>query len=217
MATKAKGRIAPRMELELLTENFQEQLASGRVCDAIASGITLPSLLSPRGQPTLIDRCVWHIVTISDPKARRLHVQDSRIENSDLANIDLTGSLFERIEITATRLTGVTCTEAQLKSVLFQECKLDFALMRMVRLQNCVFERCNLTDVDFYGADLTGTVFRECDLSRTDISHAKLTGVDIRDCRLDGIRGMPANTDGLIISPDQAALLITLFGVRVEW
>jgi uncharacterized protein YjbI with pentapeptide repeats len=89
--------------------------------------------------------------------------------------------------------------------------------MRMAKLQNCIFEKCNLTDADFYDADLSGTVFRGCDLSRADISHARLAGADIRDCRLDGMRGTPSNMDGLLISPDQAALLITLFGVRVEW
>jgi uncharacterized protein YjbI with pentapeptide repeats len=87
----------------------------------------------------------------------------------------------------------------------------------MARLQQCVFERCNLTDADFYSADLSGTIFRNCDLSRADLSHAKLSGADIRNCRLDGLRGTPATMEGLIISPDQAPLLITLFGVRVEW
>jgi uncharacterized protein YjbI with pentapeptide repeats len=217
MATKSKGRIAPQMEMEALTETFAEQLVSGVVCDAIAFDVSLPSLTSPRGQEVRIDRCVWRAVTISDPKARRLQVQDSRIESSDLANVDLTEGRLERVEITSTRLTGGIFTEAQLRSVLFQECKLDFAVMRMAKMKSCVFERCNLTDVDFYGADLSGTVFRGCDLSRADISHAKLLGADIRDCRLDGIRGVPADTDGLIISPDQAALLITLFGIRVEW
>jgi uncharacterized protein YjbI with pentapeptide repeats len=217
MATKAKGRIAPEIEMELLTESFQEQLASGHACDAIASETTLPSLLSPRGQSLRMDRCIWRSVTVSDPKAQNLRVRDTLIQNCDLANIDLTGSLLERVDIIATRLTGAVCTEAQLKSVLFRECKLDFAVMRMVRLQHCIFEKCNLTDADFYDADLSGSVFRGCDLSRADISHAKLRGADIRDCRLDSIRGMPVDTDGLIISPDQAALLITLFGVRVQW
>jgi uncharacterized protein YjbI with pentapeptide repeats len=144
-------------------------------------------------------------------------MQDTRIENSDLANIVLTGSILERVEIISTRFTGATCAEAQLKSVLFRECKLDFAQLRMSRLQQCVFEKCNLTDADFYGADLSGTIFRDCDLSRADLSHAKLTSADIRGCRLDGLRGTPSTMSSLIISPDQAALLITLFGIRVEW
>lgn len=214
---KSKGRVAPRFDAEPLTETFEEQLGSGVVCDAMASDKTFPSLVSPRGQSVRIDRCVWRSVTISDEKAHRLLLRDSRIENSNLANLDLTESLLERVEIASTRLTGAIFTEAQLKSVLLQECKLDFAVMRMAKMQTCVFERCNLTDADFYGADLSGTVFRACDLSRADLSHAKLSGADIRDCRLDGIRGVPADTDGLIISPDQAALLITLFGIRVEW
>ncbi len=217
MATKIKGRIAPDIDFELLTETFAEQLPTGTVTDATASDIALPPLHSQRGQPIRVDRCVWSSVTLADPKAHGLRMQDARIENSDLANVVLTGSSFERVEITSTRLTGATCTEAQLKSVLFKECKLDLALLRMARLQQCVFEKCILTDADFYGADLSGAIFRDCDMSRADISQAKLAGVDIRGCRLDGLRGTPITMDGLIISPDQAALLITLFGVRVEW
>jgi uncharacterized protein YjbI with pentapeptide repeats len=217
MAGKPKGRIAPRIDDALLTETFAEQLASGSVHDALAVEMALPPLLSQRGQPAFIEGCIWRSVTLSSPKAQRLRLRDARIEQSDLANIDLTGAALERVEILATRLTGATCSEAQSKSVLFQECKVDFALFRMARLEQCVFERCNLAEADFYGANLTGAIFRGCDLSRVDISHATLSGADLRDCRLDGVRGTPEAMDGLIISPDQAALLITLFGVRVQW
>ena len=216
MAAKPKGRIAPRIDEALLTENFSEQLASGSVHDALAAEMALPPLLSPRGQATSIEGCICRSVTLSNPKAQRLRLRDARIEKSDLANIDLTSAALERVELIATRLTGATCSETQCRSVLFQECKLDFALFRMAHLAQCVFERCNLVDADFYGADLTGAIFRGCDLSRVDISHATLTSADLRDCRLDGMRGRPDAMDGLIISPDQAALLITLFGVRVQ-
>ena len=216
MAAKPKGRIAPRIDEALLTENFSEQLASGSVHDALVAATALPPLLSARGQSTSIDACIWRSVTLSEPNVQRLRLRDTRIENSDLANINLAGSSLERVEILSTRLTGATCSEMQAKSLLFRECKLDFALFRMARLEHCVFEGCNLAEADFYAADLTGVIFRGCDLSRADISHAKLGGADLRDCRLDGMRGAPAAMDGLIISPDQAALLITLFGVRVE-
>jgi uncharacterized protein YjbI with pentapeptide repeats len=215
MAGKPKGRIAPRIDEALLTENFSEQLASGSVHDALAAEMALPPLVSPRGQAASIEGCIWRSVTLSDPKAQRLRLRDARIEKSDLANIDMTGAALERVEL-ATRLTGAKCSESQCRSVLFQECKLDFALFRMAHLAQCVFERCNLVEADFYAADLTGAIFRGCDLSRADISLATLTGADLRDCRLDGMRGRPDAMDGLIISPDQAALLITLFGVRVQ-
>jgi uncharacterized protein YjbI with pentapeptide repeats len=217
MAGKPKGRSAPRIDDALLTETFTEQLASGSVHDALAAGIALPPLLGPRGQSASIEVCIWRSVTLSDPKAQRLLLRDARIEESDLANIDMAGAALERVEFVATRLTGVTCSETQLKSVLFQECKLDFGFFRMARLEQCVFEKCNLAEADFYAANLTGAIFRGCDLSRVDISHATLSGADLRDCRLDGMRGAPDAMDGLIISPDQAALLITLFGVHVQW
>jgi uncharacterized protein YjbI with pentapeptide repeats len=216
MVAKPKGRIAPRIEEDQLTDTFSAQLASGSVHDALAVDTALPPLLSPRGQSASIDGCIFRSVTLSDPDALRLRLRDSRIEESDLANINLTGSSLERVEIASTRLTGATCNEAQWNSVLFQECKLNLVLLRMARLEHCVFEQCNLAEADFYEADLSGVVFRKCDLSRADISHARLTGADIRDCRIDGMRGTPASMAGLRISADQAALLITLFGVRVD-
>ncbi len=217
MATKNKNRVPPDIDPSLLTENFADQLLSGHVSDATASETTIPPLNSPRGQSVRIDRCIWNSVTLADPKAHGLHLHDVRIENSDLANIDLKGSSLERVEITSTRLTGATFTDTHFKNVLFKECKLDLAFLRMARLQQCVFEKCNLTDADFYGADLSGTIFRDCDLSRADVAQARLTNADIRSCRLDGLRGTPITMDRLTISPDQAPLLITLFGVRVEW
>lgn len=216
MAAKPKARIPPEIDPTLLEENFSQQLASGSASDATATDTILPPLLSPRGQSSTVDRCILRSVTLSHPGAQRLRMRDSRIENADLANINLTGSSFERLEFLSTRLTGATCSEAHWNDVLFQECKLDLALLRMARLERCVFERCNLTDADFYAADLTGVIFRKCDLSRADLSHAKLAGADIRSCCIDGMRGTPATMDGLLISADQAPLLITLFGVRVE-
>ena len=216
MVGKPKGRIAPRLDDALLTPTFSEQLASGSIHDALVTDTALPPLLSPRGQSVSIEGCRLRAITLSDPGAQRLRMRDARIEDSDLANINLTGSVLERVEIRSTRLTGATCNEAQWSSVLFHECKLNMALLRMARLEHCVFEHCNLIEADFYAADLSGVIFRKCDLSRADLSHAKLTGADIRDCRIDGIRGTPASMAGLLISPDQAGLLITLFGVRVD-
>jgi uncharacterized protein YjbI with pentapeptide repeats len=217
MVGKPKGRIAPRIDESVLGETFAEQLNLGAAADATATDTILPPLVSPRGQPVTIDGCVLRSVTLSDPKAQRLRIRDTRIQTADLANIDLTGSLLERVEIVSTRLTGAKCNETQLRSVLFQECKLDLAMFRMAKLQQCVFENCNLSEADFYEADLSGAIFRKCDLSRADITHANLAGANVRDCRIDGMRGTPASAADLVISPDQAPLLITLFGVRVQW
>jgi uncharacterized protein YjbI with pentapeptide repeats len=141
------------------------------VSDATASNTDIPQLLSPRGQFARIDRCVWKSVTLADTEANGLHMQDTRIENSDLANINLTGCSLERVEFLSTRLTGATCAEARFKSLLFRECKLDFAFLRMTRLQQCVFEQCNLTDADFYGADLSGAPSSANAISAGPTSH----------------------------------------------
>jgi uncharacterized protein YjbI with pentapeptide repeats len=216
MPAKQKGRVAPRLNLDGIEDNLTAQIASGSVYDAHLSGGRLPLLHSVRDQRVSLIGCALQNVSLTDTNARRLLLSDVRIENSDLANIDCSASNFERVEIIGTRLTGALWNEAQWKSVLFRECRMDLVMARMATMQDCVFEDCNLTQADFYAADMAGAIFRRCDFSRADIAQAKLTGADIRDCRIDGMRGMPAAMDGLIISPDQAALLITLFGVTVK-
>lgn len=216
MTAKQKGRIAPRIDLASLQDTFAQQIASGVAYDARVSGERLPPLQSARDQRVSMIGCVLHAVSLTETNAKRLLLSDVRIENSDLANIDWSGSKLERVEIIATRLTGAVCNEAQWQSVLFRDCKLDLSIARMATLHHCVFEDCNLAQADFYAADLTGAVFRRCDFSGADVSGAKLTGADIRDCRIDGMRGTPAAMNGLIISPEQAALLITLFDVVVK-
>lgn len=215
MPAKPKGRVAPRIDLDRLEDNFLAQFAAGSVYDAQFSG-HLPPLHSARDQQVSIIGCAFKNISLADTNARRLLLSDVRIENSDLANIDSTGSTFERVEIIGSRLTGTICNESQWKSVLFRECRLDLAMMRMAAMQDCVFEDCNITQADFYAADLAGALFRRSDLSRADIAQANLTRADIRDCRIDGMRGTPATMEGLGISHDQAALLITLFGVIVR-
>jgi uncharacterized protein YjbI with pentapeptide repeats len=210
-----KGRIAPRIDLDRLEDNLVTQLVSGSVYNAHVSG-PLPPLHSARDQRVSILGCALTNVSLTDTNARQLMLSDVRIENSDLANLDCTAGSFERVEIIGTRLTGAICNESQWKSVLFRDCRMDLAMMRMAALQDCVFENCNLTQADFYAADLTGAIFRRADLSRADIVQTNLTGADIRDCRIDGMRGTPAAMEGLTISPDQATLLITLFGVIVK-
>jgi uncharacterized protein YjbI with pentapeptide repeats len=216
MPAKHNGRVAPRLDLDRLEDNFAAQIASGSVYDARFSGGQLPPLRSTRDQRVCVIGCALENVSLSDTNARQLLLSDVRIEGSDLANIDCSAGTFERVEIIRARLTGAIWNEAKWKSVLFRECRMDLAMARMAVTQDCVFEDCNLTQADFYAADLTGAIFRRSDLSRADIAQAKLTGADIRDCRIDGMRGTPAVMDGLTISPDQAVLLISLFGVIVK-
>jgi uncharacterized protein YjbI with pentapeptide repeats len=216
MPAKHKGRVAPRLDFDRLEDNFAAQLASGSAYDARLSAGQLPPLHSARDQRVSFIGCALENVSLSDTNARQILLSDVRIASSDFANIDCSASTFERVEIIGTRLTGAIWNEAQWKSVLFRECRMDLAMARMAVMQDCVFEDCNLTQADFYAADLTGAIFRRCDLSRVDIAQANLTGADIRDCRIDDVRGTPAAMNGLTISPDQAVLLITLFGVTVK-
>src|SRR5689334_86306 len=115
MPTRPNGRVAPRIDIDRLEDNFLAQLASGSVYDARFSG-SLPPLHSTRDQRVSFMGCALTNVSLTETNARRLLLSDVRIESSDLANIDCTGSTFERVEFIGTRLTGAICNESQWKS-----------------------------------------------------------------------------------------------------
>ena len=153
MAKKPQTRHRPQLDVEELARTFAAQLESGVVCDAMLEGGALPSLDPGRGDPVKLYRCLIKGANAEagkeDRKARGLRAQDCVIEACDLANVDWTGSAWERVEFISTRLTGALWTEAKLKHVLFRQSKLDLALFRMASLAHCEWEGCNLIEADF--------------------------------------------------------------------
>jgi uncharacterized protein YjbI with pentapeptide repeats len=119
-------------------------------------------------------------------------VVDAVVSDVDWANRQARGLAARRLELHRCRLTGVELAEAALTDVVFVECRLDLAGLRMAKLERVVFRDCRMTECDFYEASLTDVLFEHCELRQATLSGVKLKRVELRRCDLAGLRGVEA-------------------------
>jgi uncharacterized protein YjbI with pentapeptide repeats len=76
-------------------------------------------------------------------------------------------------------------------SVMFTDCKLDYATFDRVRAGGPVlFVRCSLREAVFTGCYLAGCLFHECDLPAAEFGPGTYRGCDLRGHELSAITGV---------------------------
>lgn len=191
--------------------------------------IELPALdgeLEPLSAP-------WRGPNLNDAHVKSGHASrgsllDARLRRSHLENLDLTGVVwedvnvvgcrFERVDLTASRLTGLT-----FERVHFIGCKLTWAHLAESTLDNVLFENCRLDaatldevrtvgPTGFTGCVLVNAVIRDCRLGQMSMVDCRLRqasfescdlrGADLRGNRLSGVSGV-SSLRGVTIEPAQ--------------
>lgn len=186
---KPKPRARPRLGADGIAAEFpRHDLAD----DAQLTSITFDDADFAQRTARLIDieECRLTGCRLTGSRLEKLTVSDSAWERCDLANVELSHNSMSRVEITSSRLTGLSAPTAVWRHVLVQDCLADLSSFRFASFMRVEFVDCRLQSADFVGADLTGTVFRGCDLTRAEFSQVKAKGAVFLDCTWDGIRGI---------------------------
>ncbi|MGW4384142.1 pentapeptide repeat-containing protein [Kitasatospora sp. NPDC004531] len=211
--------------------------------------ITLPSLDPTDQHLDKVDHLGGDTVRdflYTDADLRDLDLTDTallagRIRNLSAQRTTMTGVRLSSVEITAStiaflawsgsratqthwagsRLMGATITDVTLNDVLFEGCRLDYAVFENVRAAGTVvLDRCVLTEATFTGCDLNGVVLRDCVLDRTAFGRGQYRGTDLRGNDLSTIRGTANLTGGIMLDPSQpdqlTRALLTELGVTVR-
>jgi uncharacterized protein YjbI with pentapeptide repeats len=118
-----------------------------------------------------------------------LDLTDVLVEGADWANLQGPRALWHRVELRTVRLTGAQLGESTLRDVVFADCRIDLAGLRMARLERVAFRDCRLEELDLYGATLEDVVFQRCVLREATIDAATLKRCAISGCDLAGLRG----------------------------
>ena len=160
----------------------------------------------------------------------RSNLFDARLRRSHLEHLDFTetvwedvaavGCTFERVDLSAARLTGVTIERCH-----FIGCTLTFANLAETTLDNVLFENCRLNNATltevrttgptaFVGSVLVNAVVRDsslrqialqgCRLRQITFDDVDLRGADLRGNRIAEIVGL-ASLRGIVIEPAQLA------------
>jgi len=107
---------------------------------------------------------------------------------------------LERVEIRGARLTGAELSEAHLRDVVFDACRIDLVGLRMAKLERVVFRDCRMSECELYAASLKDVLFERCELREATFSGMTVQRVELRVCDLTAARGAEA-----------------LKGVRMPW
>ncbi|MBD0671302.1 pentapeptide repeat-containing protein [Streptomyces sp. CBMA156] len=150
---------------------------------------------------------IVHNVTAQRTTIENVRFSSVRITVSDLGSLRLSGSKASRTLFRDCRLMGAAITGAVLDNVLFENCRLDYAIFDQVRASGpLVFDRCVLTEATFTGCDLTGAVMRDCVLQATVLGAGTYKDLDLSDNDLSTVRGIAHLREAVISRTQQHQL-----------
>ena len=103
-------------------------------------------------------------------------------------------------------MTGIALSEATLRDVTLEGCRIDLASFAFSQLQRVTFEDCVLQQTNFLEAQLDEVRFHHCDLSSCDFRGARLKRCEFRRSDLTGLEGAESLRGAAMEWPDIVAM-----------
>jgi uncharacterized protein YjbI with pentapeptide repeats len=135
---------------------------------------------------------------------------DVRLSDCDISGVVATGFIARRIELTRTRMRGVTFVKGQYDDGLVVGCPTSELSFRFSTLRRVVFRDCDLSGADFYNTTFDHVTIDACDLQRARFDSAVVKCLSITNCNLIGIHGVPGLKGAQLDASDLPALAIAL-------
>lgn len=198
-APKRKPRVRPRLTAVLVDAELPRD---DLVDDALLSELAFADADFAGRSARLVDieGCRLTGCSVASSHLDKLTVSDSVLDRCDLANVELSHGAMTRVQVTASRLTGLAAPGAAWRHVLLRDCLADLSSFRFASFTLVEFVDCRLQGADFGGADLPGAIFRRCDLTRAEFSQVKAAQAVFIDCTWEGIRGISSLAGATIVN-----------------
>ncbi|MDX3227205.1 pentapeptide repeat-containing protein [Streptomyces sp. ME19-01-6] len=133
---------------------------------------------------------------VTNLRAARVHLERLRLNSVEFVACDLGSatwrdSKLSRVVFRDCKLMGANLVELALDDVLFEGCRLDYAMLENVRATGPVaFSRCVLTEASMTGCDLTQAVLGTCTLRLTEFGKGRYQSLDLRGSDLSSVHGV---------------------------
>jgi len=120
----------------------------------------------------------------------RLDVGSVEFTECELGSLRWTGGKLTRVRFDGCKLLGARLAGMTMHSVVFTDCKLDYATFERVQAGGPVlFVGCSLREAVFTGCNLAGCLFDECDLTAVEFGPGTYRRCDLRGSDLSAISG----------------------------
>ena len=173
---------------------------------------------------TLEDKLEFDEVAFSSIEAEstdleKISIIDSTLDKCNFSAAKVNESLFQRVKITDSRMSGIIWYDAILKDIEIVNCKIDLANFRATKFKNVIFKDCVLNGSDWQGATLTNVKFDNCTLDDMDVNNCIMSNVDLRSSTFVGLQGLNGLA-GATLSRSQLITLAPIFanelGIKIE-
>ena len=204
-------------DLSRLRDGAADELAAGEMvedlrlaeADLSGAGLSAISLLS----------CRFSEVFADDTDLTAARLVDCRLERLSSTYLHSPRSTWRAVELTGSRIGAWEIYDADLESVLIEDCRLGFANLAGTTLRDVLIRSTRIDELDLSGIEAERVRFEDCRVGTLRLRGGSLSDVDLRGLEMRVVSGV-SSLAGATISGEQltelAPLLAQHLGLRVE-
>ena len=204
-------------DLSRLRDGAADELAAGEMAedlrlaeaDLSGAGLSAISLLS----------CRFSEVFADDTDLTAARLVDCRLERLSSTYLHSPRSTWRAVELTGSRIGAWEIYDADLESVLIEDCRLGFANLAGTTLRDILIRSTRIDELDLSGIEAERVRFEDCRVGTLRLRGGSLSDVDLRGLEMRVVSGV-SSLAGATISGEQltelAPLLAQHLGLRVE-
>ena len=204
-------------DLSRLRDGAADELAAGEMvedlwlaeADLSGAGPSAISLLS----------CRFSEVFADDTDLTAARLVDCRLERLSSTYLHSPRSTWRAVELTGSRIGAWEIYDADLESVLIEDCRLGFANLAGTVLRDILIRSTRIDELDLSGIEAERVRFEDCRVGTLRLRGGSLSDVDLRGLEMRVVSGVDS-LGGATVSGEQltelAPLLAQHLGLRVE-
>ena len=204
-------------DLSRLRDGAADELAAGEMvedlrlaeADLSGAGLSAISLLS----------CRFSEVFADDTDLTAARLVDCRLERLSSTYLHSPRSTWRAVELTGSRIGAWEIYDADLESVLIEDCRLGFANLAGTVLRDILIRSTRIDELDLSGIEAERVRFEDCQVGTLRLRGGSLSDVDLRGLEMRVVSGI-GSLGGATVSGEQltelAPLLAQHLGLRVE-
>ena len=203
-------------DLSRLRDGAADELAAGGMvedlqlaeADLSGSDLSAISLLS----------CRFSEVFADDTDLTAARLVDCRLERLSSTYLHSPRSTWRAVELTGSRIGAWEIYDADLESVLIEDCRLGFANLAGTAVRDVLIRATRIDELDLSGIDAQRVRFEDCRVGTLRLHGGSLSDVDLRGLEMTVVSGV-GSLAGATISSGQlselAPLLAQHLGLQV--
>ena len=204
-------------DLSRLRDGEADELAAGemvedlQLAEADLSGADLSAVS--------LMNCRFSAIFADDTDLTAARLVDCRLERLSSTYLHSPRSTWRTVELAGSRIGAWEFYDADVESVLIEDCRLSFANLAGTGLRDVLIRATRIDELDLSGVEAERVRFEDCRVGTLRLRGGSLSDVDLRGLEMRVVGGV-GSLGGATISGEQltelARLLAEHLGLRVE-